>query len=113
VATKQVVQKWMDTLVERLNEVGPVVASDWGGSVQFVFPDLKTGWFLKMAMDGTVESLAEKVDEEHATATVEVDSDTFVGMYEKTISPLEAHTQGLMKARGSIEALVKVIAPTA
>ncbi len=111
-AKKAVVKKWMDTIVERLNDMGPFVCKDWGGSVQFIFPDLKTGWFLKMKMDGSVESLVEKIDEKAASGTVETDSDTFIGIYEKTIGPSEAMASGKMKARGSLEALMKVLAPT-
>ncbi len=111
-ATKEVVKKWLDTIVERLADMGPFVCKDWGGSVQFIFPDLKTGWLLKMKMDGTVESLEEKIDEEHATGTVELLSDTFVGIYEKTINPPDAYFSGAMKCRPGIEAMVKILAPT-
>ena len=102
----------MDTIVDRLNEVGPYVAADWGGSVQFVFPDLNTGWLLKMAMDGTVESCAEKIDEGAANGVVEVDSDTFVGIYSKKISTGEARASGKMQVRKSLDALVKILPST-
>ena len=102
----------MDTIVDRLNEVGPYVAADWGGSVQFVFPDLNTGWLLKMSMDGTVESCAEKIDEGAANGVVEVDSDTFVGIYTKKIATGEATASGKMKVRKSLDALVKILPST-
>jgi len=37
----------MKVMIDKLNEVGPYTAADWGGSVQLVFPDLGTGWLLK------------------------------------------------------------------
>ena len=92
-------EKWIGTIVEKLNDVGPYVAPDWGGSVQFVVPDLGTGWLLQMAMDGTVESCDEKVDEEAATGVVEMDSDTFVAIYTKTMTPMEGTAQGKVKTR--------------
>ena len=55
-AEKAEVQKRMQTMVDQLNEVIPDTAAEWGGAVQFTFPDLATGWLVKMAMDGTVES---------------------------------------------------------
>lgn len=111
-AEKAEVEKWMATIVERLNDVGPYVAADWGGSVQFIVPDLGTGWLLKMAMDGTVESCDEKLDEEAATGVVELDSDTFVAIYTKTTTAMEATAQGKVKTRKSMDALVKVLVPS-
>ncbi len=111
-AKKEEAKKWMDTIVSRLNEVGPYVAADWGGSVQFLFPDLGTGWLLKMAMDGTVESCAEKIDEEAANGVLEMDSDTFVGIYSKKISTGEARASGKMQVRKSLDALVKILPST-
>ncbi len=73
----------MKVMVDKLSEVGPDVAADWGGSVLYLFPDLHTGWLLKMAMDGTVESWDEKIDEEAASGVLEMDSDTWVGVINK------------------------------
>ena len=111
-AEKAEVEKWMETIVERLNDVGPYVAADWGGSVQFIVPDLGTGWLLKMAMDGTVESCDEKIDEEVASGVVEMDSDTFVAIYTKATTAMEATAQGKVKTRKSMDALVKVLVPS-
>jgi len=111
-ATKEAVKEQLDKIVEKLEEVGPYVAEDWGGSVQFIFPDLDTAWFLQMAMDGTVESLEEKLDEDAATGIVEMYSDAFLGVYAKTTTTDEARAKGQMRTRKSMEALIKVIAPT-
>ena len=111
-AEKAEVEKWIATIVEKLNDVGPYVAADWGGSVQFVVPDLDTGWLLQMAMDGTVESCDEKVDEDAATGVVEMDSDTFVAIYTKAVSPMEASAQGKVKTRKSLDALIKILVPS-
>ena len=92
--------------------IGQDVAPNWGGAVQFVFPDLDTGWMVKMAMDGTVESWDEKIDEETADGVLEMDSDTWVGVWFKTIHPMEAYTEGRMKSRKSEEALMKVLPAT-
>jgi hypothetical protein len=111
-ATEAAVKELLDRIVTKLDEVGPYVAEDWGGSVQFIFPDLGIGWWLKMAMDGTVESLEQKTDEEAATGVVEIDSDAFIGIYAGTISSTEARTLGRMRTRKSLDALMKVIVPT-
>ncbi len=107
-ATHAECKKQMDVLVERLNDMGPDVCPDWGGSVQFIIPDLKTGWFLKMAMDGSVESCVEKVDEAAATGVLEMNSDIWVGMMKKTVNTSEMRLQGKLKARKSIEAMLKI-----
>jgi putative sterol carrier protein len=108
-ATKEEAQKAIKTIVDRLNEVGPDVAMEWGGSIQFVFSDLKTGWLIKMAMDGTVASWDEKIDEAAANGVLEMNSDTWVGIMNKTIHPMEAYSSGKMKHRKSQEALMKVL----
>lgn len=111
-ATKEEVKKSVQFIVDKLNEVGPIVAEDWGGSVQFVISDLKTGWLIKMAMDGTVESCDEKIDEESALGILEMDSDTFVGIINKTLNPLEAQAEHKIQVRKSMEALMKVLPAT-
>jgi sulfur carrier protein ThiS len=111
-AEKAEVEKWMQVIVEKLNDVGPIVAPDWGGSAQFVFPDLGTGWLLKMNMDGTVESCEEKIDEEAADGVVEFHSDTFVAIYNKEVVPMEAYSDGRLKVRKSIDALIKILPAT-
>ena len=111
-ADKEEVQKSVQVIVEKLNEVGPIMAEDWGGSVQFVISDLNTGWLIQMAMDGTVESCDEKIDEEAALGVLEMDSDTFVGIINKTISPMEAQAERKIQVRKSMEALMKVLPAT-
>ncbi len=111
-AKKEEVKKWMQVIVDKLNEVGPIIAEEWGGSVQFVISDLKTGWLVKMAMDGTVESCDEKIDEEAALGVLEMDSDTFVGIYSKKISTGEARASGKLDVRKSLDALVKILPST-
>jgi putative sterol carrier protein len=111
-AKKEEVKKWMQVIVDKLNEVGPITAEGWGGSLQFVISDLKTGWLVKMAMDGTVESWDEKIDEEAALGVLEMDSDTFVGIINKTLNPLEAQAEHKIIVRKSMEALMKVLPAT-
>jgi len=108
-AKKAELERCMKVVVDRLNELGPDVAPEWGGSVQFVFPDLHTGWLLKVAMDGTVESCIEKIDEEAATGVIETDSDTWVDVINKKIHPSEAKASGKIQVRKSIEALIKIL----
>ncbi len=111
-ATMEEAANAMQTMVEKINEVGPFSSADWGGSIQFVISDLNTGWLLKMAMDGTVENCEEKIDEDAADGVLEMDSDTWVGINNKTVPPMEAYTEGKMKSRKSDEALMKVLPAT-
>jgi len=111
-ATKEEAAQATKTMVDKINEVGPFVSADWGGSIQFVISDLSTGWLIKMAMDGTVESWDEKIDEDAADGVLEMDSDTWVGINNKTIPPMEAYSEGRMVNRKSQEALMKVLPAT-
>jgi putative sterol carrier protein len=111
-AKKEEVEKLFQEIIERLNDVGPDVAADWGGSLLYVIPDLGTGWLLKMAMDGTVESLTESTDEEAALGVVELDSDTFVDIYTGRNSPMNAVAAGKCKMRKAMDALVKILPNT-
>ncbi len=43
-ASKEEAKKATQSMVDKLNEVGPDVAPEWGGSIQFVISDLNTGW---------------------------------------------------------------------
>lgn len=110
-ATKDEMKNVMDAMVAKLNEVGPYVSDDWGGSVQFIFPDLDTGWLLKLAMDGTVEFCDERIDEDFADGILEMNSDILVGIMNKTINPQEVKADGRMKLRKSLDALGKIMLP--
>ncbi len=96
-------------VVEKMKELGPIGAEGWGGSVQFIFPDLKTGWLMKFAMDGTIESWDEKIDEETADGVVEMDSDVFLDVWEKKLSPMQALADHKLATRKSLDALFKVM----
>ncbi len=111
-AQKAEVEKLLKKIVDRLNDVGPIVLENWGGSVLYLITDLHTGWLLKMAMDGSVESCTESTDEAAAGGVLEMDSDTFVGIYSKKIQPMEASDSGGMKVHGALDALVRVMPHT-
>ena len=108
-ATREKVEELIRELVAKMNEIGPDVAADWGGAVQIIFSDLGTGWLLKMAMDGTVESCDEKIDEKAAEGTLEIDTDTYIEIWEKRLNPFEALSAGKVNARGSLDALIKLL----
>ena len=108
-AEKAEVQKRMQIMIDKLNEIGPDSAAEWGGMVQFTFPDLATGWLVKMAMDGTVQSWDEKLDEETADGVIEMDGDTFIGVIDKTVIPMEAFTVGKIKTRKGMDGLIKMM----
>ena len=108
-ADKETVKKRLDVAVETLADIGPDIAEGWGGSILFKVTDLETGWMMKFADDGTVESLDEKVDEEAATSIVETDSDTLLGILNDKINAQEAYWAGSMRAHKSLEALTKIV----
>ncbi|WP_296705737.1 SCP2 sterol-binding domain-containing protein [Algoriphagus sp.] len=108
-ADKPTLQKRLDRMVNLLNRIGPDVADYWGGSILFKTPDLNTGWFLQMSMDGTVESLVEKVDEEAATCIIEADSDVILGVFNAVIDPMAAVNDGRMLVHKSVEPIMMIM----
>ena len=94
--------------VEKINEIGPMIAEDWGGAVQVILSDLGTGWFFKFAMDGTIESWDEKIDEDAAEGVLETTSDMFVDIWEKRVPGMEALAEGKLATRKSLDALMKM-----
>ena len=111
-AKKEELEILLQAIVERLNDVGPDVAADWGGSLLYVISDLRTGWLVKMAMDGTVESCNETTDEKAASGVVELNSDTFVDIYTGKTTPMNAVAAGKIKMRKAMDALVKILPNT-
>ncbi len=110
-AKKAEVEKYIKKIVARLNDVGPVVLEDWGGTALYLITDLKTGWKIKMAKDGSVESCVETTDESDC-GIVELDSDTFVGIYSKKIGAPDAFQDGKMKCDRGMDVLVRMMPHT-
>jgi len=110
-ADKATIKKRLDLAVEKLADIGPDIADDWGGTILFKTPDLETGWMMKMSMDGTVESLEQKVDEEAATSIIEADSDIMLAILNGDINASEARSDGRMRASKSFDGLALVLIP--
>ncbi|TAK35048.1 MAG: hypothetical protein EPO21_07515 [Chloroflexota bacterium] len=108
-ADKAKLEKRLDIMVERLADVGPDIAEDWGGTILFKATDLNTGWMMKFAMDGTIESLEERMDEEAATSIMEADSDTLLGIFNGDINPMEARAKGSMRAEKALDPLALIM----
>jgi putative sterol carrier protein len=107
-ATKERVTEIMGEFVEKVNEIGPMIAEGWGGKVQVIMSDLGIGWLVKFAKDGTVESWDEKIDEETADGVMECTSDVFVDIWEKRLPGMEALSEGKLATRKSLDALMKL-----
>ena len=108
-ATKERIEQVMKEFVDKANQVCPDVAQGWGGSIQVLIPDLGTGWFVQFAMDGTVESCVEKLDEENAEGVLECDSELFSDIWDKKIGGMEALAMGKLQVRKSLDALMKMM----
>lgn len=107
-ATKERVVQIMEEFIERANDIGPMIAEGWGGKVQVIMSDLGTGWMVKFAMDGTIESWDEKIDEDAADGVMECHSDVFVDIWEKRLPGQQALADGKLATRKSLDALMKL-----
>ncbi len=84
----------------------------WGKALKLVFTDIGTTYWVKLSMDGTVETVEEgsstELQTKEAVATLEMTTDTFAGLLNGSVSPVGAFLKGAIKIRGSIDALMKL-----
>jgi len=104
-------EELIKTIVTKLNEIADV-NEGWGKAVQFSFSDINVGYYLKLAMNGTVEKCdkkpASEMRVEDAEGTVILDVDTLKGILDKTVDPMEALGKGLLRIEGKMDALMKL-----
>ncbi len=108
-ADRDAIKRRLDKMVKKLDEIGPDVAEGWGGTILFKVVDLDTGWMMKFAENGTVESLEEKVDEDTATSILEFKSDALLDVLNGKVHPSEAKGRGDMRVYKAIDALVSIM----
>ena len=75
-------------------------------TMQFTFPDLEISFILDVEA-GQVRSLSEG-SVEKPDIHVTTDSTTFIGIMDKTSSPMHAYTAGSLKVKGSMTDLIKL-----
>lgn len=107
-ASRKEVEEAVKEIIKRVDELGPELLDEWGGSVQMSFADINTSWFFKFSMDGRIEEYGEEDRSNEVEAVAHMDSDTFVGMVNGTINPMEAFYTGTIKVDGAVDALLKM-----
>ena len=76
--------------------------------MRVIISDLGTGWLVKFAMDGTIESWDEMIDEDANDGGMERPRDIFVDIWEKRLPAMEALAEGKLATRKSLDALIKL-----
>jgi len=102
--SKAETEKLIKQVCDRIDSIG--VEKLAGKLMQFEFPDLGTGWLIKIASDGTVESCQEMIDKKLAYTTTIMDSDTFEKIITRTATPFDLFAAGKIKVEGTQEALL-------
>ena len=75
-------------------------------TMQFTFPDLETSFTIEVEA-GEVRELKEgRVDKPDIHVTT--DSTTFIGIMDRTSSPMHAYTAGKLKVKGTMTDLIKL-----
>jgi len=84
----------------------------WGKALKLVFTDIDSTYWMKLSMDGTVETVEKgsstELQTKEAVATLEMTTDTFAGLLNGSVSPVGAFLKGAIKIKGSIDALMKL-----
>ena len=98
----------MNEMAKRINESAEMMA-DWGKAFQLIFPDINTGYWLKVKMDGHVEAL-EKVtkDKSQSAAVITMEVLTFKGLMDKSLGAQSAMASGALKVEGPLSELLKL-----
>jgi putative sterol carrier protein len=80
--------------------------ANFSKNMQFTFPDLNTTYLIKVN-NGVVQSLSEG-SIPAPDINVTIDSDTLIGIMNKTINPMTAYQTGKLKAKGNLTDLLKL-----
>jgi putative sterol carrier protein len=101
----------MKTITDKLN-AKPEAAKNWGQSMNLVFSDVGYGYWIKFAMDGTVERVekgnALALKKKGAVATVTTTTDTLQAILDGIIQAMSAMYSGAIKVDGPIDAVMKL-----
>ncbi len=102
-----------EKVLEHLNSLGsrfedPKIKrrfKEYNKTLQFIFPDIDTQYYMKIGNSEIVELGEGLVD---AELQVTMDSIVFIGILERTESPMAAYSAGKLKTRGEVPDLLKL-----
>ena len=108
---EELADKMAETFREKLNAMSSA-NKGWNKKIQFCLDDINIRYIFKFEEDGTIPQLDKKLMEggkaDPADATVHLTVDTMEGLMNKTINPVMAMTQGLLKIEGDMSALTRL-----
>ncbi|HIH97588.1 MAG TPA: SCP2 sterol-binding domain-containing protein [Thermoplasmata archaeon] len=106
-ATKEEVIKALEEVKAKFED--PTLKKKFGTftkNMQFTFSDLGTSFAFEI-VNGEVKSMEEKeIEKPDISATT--DSETFLGIANKSISSMHAYTSGKIKVKGAMTDLLKL-----
>jgi putative sterol carrier protein len=98
-------------LVQRINE-NAEKTKGWGKAIKLVFTDIAIAYWIKLSLDGTVDTVdhesISQLQTKEAIATLNMTTDTFAALLDGSVSPITTFLKGEIKIEGSIEALMKL-----
>ena len=106
-ATKQEVLESLDGVRKRLED--PQIKQKFTAfkrDLQFNFNDIATTYVLSIAEDLTATLKEGSVEKPHVS--IETDSNTFLGIRNKTVSATQAYMSGKIKVKGTMPDLLKL-----
>jgi putative sterol carrier protein len=104
----------MDVSIKDIFEAMPSrfnsdAAGSWNANIQFKFDEGAASWYITIA-DGAC-SVGEG-DVESPSATINTQSDTWVGMITGKVNPMQAFMSGKIKITGNMADVMKLQNPT-
>jgi putative sterol carrier protein len=104
----------MDVSIKDIFEAMPSrfnsdAAAGWNANIQFNFDEGNENWYISIA-DGTC-SVGEGAVES-PSATIDTQSETWVGMITGSVNPMQAFMSGKIKITGNMADVMKLQNPT-
>lgn len=108
---EKIAEDSVNVLIDRLKK-DPESLKDWGKAFRIGFEDVGLGWWIKIAMDGSVEKVEKgpwkKIRAKEAVSSLVTTADTLAGVLAGEIDGQSAAASGAVKVEGSYEGIMKI-----
>ncbi len=108
---EKIAEDSVNELISRLKK-NTESLKDWGKAFRIGFEDIDMGWWIKIAMDGTVEKVEKgpwkKIRAKEAVSSLVTTADTLSGVLSGEIDGQSAAASGAVKIEGSYDGIIKI-----
>jgi hypothetical protein len=108
---EKIAEDSVNILIGRLKK-HPETLKGWGKAFRIGFEDIGMGWWIKIAMDGSIEKVEsgpwKKIKTKEAVSSLITTADTLAGVLAGEINSQSAAASGAVKVEGSYEGIMKI-----